>query len=311
MRILTVCRKISRNEKLHQYAIAEFIYEQNEKIAGFGVEFDYYLIEKGGVRGYFYHTLDFIRLIKQKGKHYDIIHSHGGHIGSLVNIQRKIPVITTYHGTDINKVGTRLLSLISLIFSRKNIFVSAGLLNKVRLVARGEVIPCGVNFNDFKPLDKSYCRNELGYNQNEKIILFSGQRGRKIKNFKLADKAAKLSGVDKMIELKGLNRDQVVKTINACDLILLTSISEGSPMIIKEAMACNCPIVSTDVGDVKEVIGNTEGCFICSFDSQDAADKIETALRFGKRTNGRENIKHLEIGLIATKVFDIYKSVLK
>ena len=75
-------------------------------------------------------------------------------------------------------------------------------------------------------------------------------------------------------------------------------------------MACNCPIVSTDVGDVKEVIGKTEGCYITSFDPKDVAEKIKMALDFGKRTNGRNHIKHLEINNIAKKIINVYEHVL-
>ena len=75
-------------------------------------------------------------------------------------------------------------------------------------------------------------------------------------------------------------------------------------------MACNCPIVSTDVGDVKEVIGNTEGCYICSYDTGVVADKIKLALNFGKRTNGRKKIKHLDQKIIAQKIIGVYNKVL-
>ena len=79
--------------------------------------------------------------------------------------------------------------------------------------------------------------------------------------------------------------------------MILTSFSEGSPQIIKESMACNCPIVSTDVGDVRDVIGETEGCYICSYDPKDVADKIKLALTYSEekgRTNGRKRIIELD-----------------
>ena len=100
---------------------------------------------------------------------------------------------------------------------------------------------------------------------------------------------------------------------NAADVLLLTSLSEGSPNIIKEAMACNCPIVSTDVGDVKENIYNTEGCFISSYDPSDIANKIQKASNYGKsRTNGRENITHLNNNIVAKQILNIYnEAVLK
>jgi len=99
--------------------------------------------------------------------------------------------------------------------------------------------------------------------------------------------------------------------MNACDVLVLVSDGEGSPMVIKEAMACNLPIVSVPVGDVPEVLGNTEGCYLCTQEPQDVAEKLELALRRGKRTNGRKTISHLEIGAISRRIITVYRNVLK
>ena len=99
--------------------------------------------------------------------------------------------------------------------------------------------------------------------------------------------------------------------LNLADVLVVTSFEEGSPNVIKEAMACNCPIVSTDVGDVKEVIGNTRGCYITSLDPGDVAEKILLALEFDNRTNGRNNIRYLELNVIAEKIIKVYESVVK
>lgn len=98
--------------------------------------------------------------------------------------------------------------------------------------------------------------------------------------------------------------------MNAPDILLLTSLWEGSPNVIKEAMACNCPILSADVGDGAKVIRKTDGCYICSYDPEDVAEKIKEALEFGKRTNGREKIKHLDEKIIAQKIIGVYNEVL-
>jgi glycosyltransferase involved in cell wall biosynthesis len=97
--------------------------------------------------------------------------------------------------------------------------------------------------------------------------------------------------------------------MNACDVMLLTSFSEGSPQFIKEAMACNRPIVSTNVGDVKKIISDTEGCFITGVDAKDVAEKLGFALKF-RRTEGRDHILSFENSLIATKILNVYKRIL-
>jgi teichuronic acid biosynthesis glycosyltransferase TuaC len=310
MRVLTVCREAPLNLTIHKHSIAEFIFEQNKALEYFGVDYDYYLIKKGGYKGYFKEVNNFHFFLKEKKYNYDIIHAHGGHIGSLVNTQRKIPVVTTYHGSDINNPISRLTSLISLLFSNSNIFVSTKLFKKVKKFAGGTVIPCGVDFNIFKPLDKVECRKNLGLNENKKIVLFAGRKERREKNYKLAKEAAYIANVDNLVELKDFTREEVNLLLNASELLLLTSISEGSPQVIKEAMSCNCPIVTTDVGDIRQIISDTEGCYITSFDPSDVAEKIKLALQFHKRTIGREVIKYLDNQIIAKKILNIYQTVI-
>ena len=130
------------------------------------------------------------------------------------------------------------------------------------------------------------------------------------KNFDLATRAVALLDNVELLEIKNINREKVNLLMNACDLMLLTSFFEGSPQVVKEAMACNCPIVTTDVGDVREVIGNTEGCYITTYEPEDVAAKIILALEFGKRTNGRERMGAYENSVIADRIIGIYKEVL-
>lgn len=92
------------------------------------------------------------------------------------------------------------------------------------------------------------------------------------------------------LELKGYTREQVCWLMNAVDVALMTSFSEGSPQFIKEAMACGCPIVSVDVGDVSEVIGGIEGCYIVERNGDEIALFLNKALNIGVRTNGRDRI---------------------
>jgi glycosyltransferase involved in cell wall biosynthesis len=103
---------------------------------------------------------------------------------------------------------------------------------------------------------------------------------------------------------------------NAVDVILLTSLHEGSPNVVKEAMACNCPVVSTDVGDVRWLFGDTPGYFITSFDYKDVVEKIKLAINFREKyyqTKGRERIIDLGLdsGTVAGRIIDVYRQVLK
>ena len=100
--------------------------------------------------------------------------------------------------------------------------------------------------------------------------------------------------------------DVVPIYMSACDVLVLTSALEGSPMVIKEAMACNLPIVSVTVGDVTEVIGDTPGCTIVEREPTAIAAKLVEALRTPRRTDGRTRIDHLRHDRIASRIVEVY-----
>jgi len=179
------------------------------------------------------------------------------------------------------------------------------------------VIPNGVNLNTFYPMAQIISKRKLCWDSTKRHILFPANSLRPEKNFALAEKAVSLLK-DINLELHSLEDEepQVIPVLmNASDVILLTSFWEGSPNVIKEAMACNRPVVTTDVGDVSQVIGNTDGCFITSFDSIDIAEKIKLALQYAinkRETDGRRRI--LNLGLdsdnIAEKIIKVYEKVI-
>ena len=100
--------------------------------------------------------------------------------------------------------------------------------------------------------------------------------------------------------------------MNAADALVMTSFTEGSPQVIKEAMACGCPIVSVDVGDVKEITAGVEGCFMAERSPESIALNLKRALDFGKKTEGRKVIveRGLTNDVIAKKLIEIYKSII-
>ena len=99
--------------------------------------------------------------------------------------------------------------------------------------------------------------------------------------------------------------------MNACDTLLLTSLHEGSPNVIKEALACNLPVVSVAVGDVPNLLEDIEGCFICNYSPEDIAAKIKLALKVDRLTNGRNKINHLNSFTIAQRLLKVYETTLE
>jgi teichuronic acid biosynthesis glycosyltransferase TuaC len=301
MRILIVCSGNTKNRT--------FINDQAESLKRLGVQIEYFFITRRGAFGYLKSLESLKTTIKKAGC--DLVHAHYGLSGMLSILQRTTPVVITFHGSDINALRNRFISTYAGFFARWNIFVSRRLYQKVCLKPKHySIIPCGVDLKLFHPIDRNQARNELGLSDARKYVLFPSSFDNRCKNYPLAKKALESLGDVTLLELAGCSRERVNLLINACDAVLMTSLCEGSPQVIKEAMACNCPIVSTDVGDVKESIGNTDGCYITSFKPEDVAKNIRMAIDFGRRTNCRDKIIHLEINNIAQMVLGVYKKVL-
>lgn len=304
MKVLIVCSENSGK-------IAPFIFEQVESINKLGVETDFFTIRSKGWKGYLKSRKELVRTINEIQP--DLIHAHYGLSGLLANLQRKVPVITTYHGSDINKDEVYRFSKWAVKLSAFNIFVSKKNYLKAGSPKKSTIIPCGVDIDIFYPIEKGISRDKLGIKSNEKLVLFSGAFNNEVKNPSLAQYAVnKLAGV-KLIELQGYNRREVALLMNAVDCCLMTSFSEGSPQSIKEAMACNCPIVSVDVGDVKEMINDVDGCYLVEYDEKNIADGIEKVFANKEKvlSNAAIRKKGLDLKSTSEKILLIYNKVLK
>lgn len=292
-----------------------FVEDQIKALSEKGIEIDRFLINGLGIKGYLKNRKPLIQKIIEFNP--DLIHAHYGLSGLLANLQRKKHVITTYHGSDINNIIPFILSLISIFLSKYNIFVTNKLALKARVNKKYSIISCGVNLNTFKVLDKTEPRKKMGMSLGKYYILFSAAFSNKVKNYPLAAEAIKQlksRGYDiELVEFIGYDRDETSTLMNAVDCVLVTSFKESGPLVIKEAMAVNTPAVSVDVGDVNEIMNSLDGYYLASYSPKDIADKIQSALAFGKRTNGRKRI--IELGLdsetVTNKILEVYKKVQK
>lgn len=283
---------------------APFIVEQAEALQEIGVEVDFFGVVGKGILGY----LKNWQKLRQKITDFqpDIIHAHYGLCGLLANLQRKIPVVTTYHGSDINEPKVLCFSRVAMRLSAWNIFVSQRNVLTAKLHNKFTLLPCGVDLQNFTERTKSEARHDLGWSLEAKKVLFAGAFDNKVKNPELAKAAVNLLPDVELVELKGFSRSQIADLFYATDAFLMTSHTEGSPQVVKEAMACGCPVVSVDVGDVAERISDVENCFLADRNPQDLAEKLQQVIRKNERTNGREKL--LEMGLdnaqIAQKLLD-------
>jgi len=173
------------------------------------------------------------------------------------------------------------------------------------------VIPNGIDLSRFRPLDRDVCRAKLGWSPEKfHVLICTTALDDPGKRVGLAiDAVARLiaGGVNaKLHVMMNTPHHEVPVWLNAADVLLMTSTHEGSPNIIKEALACNRPVVSTDVGDVAERIGGIDGCHV----TVDDADIIADALRqvhLGLRVvDARSIIGELSIENIAQRLREAY-----
>jgi glycosyltransferase involved in cell wall biosynthesis len=224
------------------------------------------------------------------------------------------PVITSLMGSDVKSSGVwRIVIRFFVKYIWKVTIVKSEDMERSLGVYtdRFRVIPNGVDLDVFKALDKSQCRKKVGWDESKRIVLFAANPERPEKNFELAKKSFLKADIPNA-ELKvvyNVKHEDMPYYLCAADVLLSTSKWEGSPNIIKEAMACNIPIVSTDVGDVKRLLDGVRGCYVASHDSDDISNKLVQALQLDGIPNSSRRL--IGLGLdsesVAHQIIKLYK----
>ncbi len=299
-----------------------FVREQGEALQLLGCEVEYYAVVGKGMRGYLRNVKPLRKRIQEWQP--DVVHAHFGLSGmvAILAAQKKVPVVITCHnGETLTKYGNIITSL-AIRCADYTICVAQHIYDKLYLKPEHYCIqPCGVDLKDLPLVEKEIAMKEMGLSADKINILFGGSFSNTRKNAPLAKAALKrlederISGLEEfnLIEMKGFNRHQVAMLFNACDMLLLPTKSEGSPQVLKEAMACNCPIVATDVADIAFLLQGVTNSYVTTFDAKDVADKIQRVITCGERTNGRKRIDELKLDnpQVAETILDIYKSIVR
>jgi teichuronic acid biosynthesis glycosyltransferase TuaC len=312
VRVLVVTNMYPNPE---QPAFGTFVHDQVEDLRKAGIEVDVVFINgRKSKLNYLWGVFSYWKqLLTQR---YDIVHAHYALSGIISRLQFRHPLVVTYHGVEVlSGHGAPWLTFLS-----RN---AARLFDRVIVVAQAEadilnrsnviVIPCAIDVDVFEPIPLPEARSQLGLPMDKQLVLWAGEHWRHQKRFELVEEAMELvtkrCQEAELVLVSGQPHEVIPIYMCACDALVLTSRYEGSPMVVKEAMACNLPIVSTRVGDVPEVIDGTEGCFLAEPEAEDVADKLLWVLDWGKRTNGRANIQHLASEPITRRVIEVYNDL--
>jgi glycosyltransferase involved in cell wall biosynthesis/thymidylate kinase len=290
-----------------------FVQDQAEALRREGAEIDVLLVN--GRKNRINYLWGIWRFWKQILTHdYDVIHAHYFYSGFIARLQNMLPIVLTHHGPEVFMTRERYPARAITPFMDKIILVSPE--QKRRMGHQtAAVIPCGVDFETFRPVPRDEARQKLNLPEDKKFVLWAGEYFRPIKRWDIVQAAvAKARKTDPNIDLvllSGKPHAEVPLYLSACDCLLLVSDGEGSPMVIKEAMACNLPIVAFPTGDVAEVVEGTEGCYLCSQDPADVAAKLCLALQTPRRSNGRERVAPMEQGNIARQIISVYRETIE
>lgn len=307
MKILVVCR-------WHGDHAAAFIMEQVDALRSLGHNVQYVTAKKGGIGGY----VELYRNLKTAIREVqpDIVHAHYGICGLIANLQRQVPVVVTYPGSDINDKKIRPISVMVMRLSKYNLFMSKRQIAKVQRYAKPEkteIVRYGILSDLFVEQDKAKVRKAMGLEADKKYVLFSSKFTRLGKDPELAKAAVALVDNAELLPLTGgYTKEEMVSLMNAVDAAIVTSKSEGSPQFTKEVMACGCPIVSVDVGDVAEQVEGLDGCYIAETrEPKELAELLKKAIAFGK-TKGHQHILDMRLDnvQVAERLTEIYKQIL-
>jgi glycosyltransferase involved in cell wall biosynthesis len=259
------------------------------------------------------------------GGRYDVVHAQFGQTGILA-MPKRHPMVVTYRGSDLEgMVGAdgryttmgKILRSISRWMAREAdevCLVSESMSRHLPPGTAYHIIPSGLDFGKFRPMDRAEARRKLNLPVEGRLVLFGGEPDNVRKRYTLASEAVDLLAKRMPAKLfaatKVLHSDMPVYA-NAADVLLLTSMHEGSPNVVKEALACNVPVVSVDVGDVRQRIGTLAGCRVTDDERPETiAAALEEVLSRNQPFTGRHVVEELDERVLVRKVLGIYRSAI-
>lgn len=311
------------NEDNPAYGI--FVKRQIDSLVEAGLRCDVLFIR--GYRSSLAYPLAVLRLLAMNARRhrYRLVHGHGGETALAVRAYIRAPVLVSYCGDDLlgtpradgtltwpSRVRRQILRAHSRILGA-SITKSRGMEATLppSVAARNLVVPNGVDRGVFAPIPRDEARAHLGWPVDERVALFVGDPAVQRKRHWLAkaacERAGDLIGPVRLHVAADVGPGEVPTLMNAADCLLLTSSIEGSPNVVKEALMCNLPVVTTDVGDVTELLEGIMPSFVCEADPAALGEALAACLRDRRRSNGRDASEWLGSEAIAQRLLGLFE----
>ncbi len=311
MKILFISRP--KDGKVNPFVLEQAnAIERNEEI-----KVDQYLIQKGGLIGYVKAINELRDVLKIKK--YDLVHVHNGLSAFAVILGKfflysDLKVIITFHGSDINKISERYFSMFASMFSAHNILVSSSMVKYIN--SNYSIIPCGIDLKRIGDVRMEE-RKRRKWTEMDFVVLFSSGFDKKVKDPEFAHKVVNhfsksISKKVHFLELKGYSRNEVNYLMQAADVLLMCSLSEGSPQVVKEAIWNALPVISNDVGEVANICGGVDNCFVVSKEIDSYLKILFQLTDKPERVKNRNKVVEVfDNAIIAQQISAVYAGIFK
>ncbi len=245
----------------------------------------------------------------------DVIHTHTFKAGFLVRLRkRRIPVVHSFHGhhlydPEFGLLKRTVLNLIEKkLASRTSVFVTVGKRVRDELLAAGigeekQFVSIAPGIAPLELVSDSVVRNKLGFKASEILVVWLGRFTRVKRPDRVIEIARMVPGArfvmaggGEMLDSLELNAPSNVTFVgfqdknamwSIADIALSTSDSEGMPLALIEAQMAGVPVISTDVGSVREVITDGVTGRLASCNVEDLAGKLQQMI------DGFENVDEM------------------
>lgn len=310
MRVLVVTNMYPSAERP---GFGTFVKVQVDSLRALGVEVKVFRVDTSASRlNYVVGVREVARRLSTGG--FDLVHVHFGLCGPMAVWQRRYPVVVSYCGSDIMHRGNRVVSR-WVARRAAAVIVKSERLKGVLGHPEAYVIPNGVDLSMFRPMEKAYARSQLGMREGPLQVLFVGDYVGKLKGFNLVARGVEMAGERlaervELVPVYGEAYERIPLYMNAADVLVMASEWEGSPNAVKEAMACNLPIVAVDVGDVRQLLEGEPTCRIVDRTPEAIAAGIASVLSGRRRARTRERLTELSSEATARRVLSVYERVL-
>lgn len=322
LRVLTVTNMYPQPDRP---TLGTFVGEEVEALRRCGVKVDVLFVDGPASKFNYIRGAGAIRRAADSGTSdgpYDLIHAHYVFCGMMAlaamarpaaaGRSQRLPIVLTQHGIEVQEGWTAPLSRWTSRRVDRTIATSPRVA-KALGAAPMSLLPCGVNTDLFCPMPKVEARHALGLNTDVPVVLFVGAP-RPEKRLPLIEAAVtelrKTLPAAQLLLVHGEARERIPLYMNAADALVLASVAEGSPMVVREALACNLPVVSTDVGDVSALIEGLPGCHIAGPEPTALAEKLALSLQLGQRPASRDRILPWSLEQVAGRLEEVYREVL-